>query len=229
MKRFNIVQFPGTNCDRDTFRAVTRVLGQRANYVFHKEKALPAGDVVILAGGFSYGDYLRSGAIARFSPIMDDVVRFAHAGGIVVGICNGFQVLLEAGLLPGALIRNTSGAFVCKFVNVRVERFDTALTNAVPRDRAVLRIPIAHADGNYSPPPEMVREVEDKGLVMFRYVDEQGRATQQANPNGSVNNIAGLRNQAGNVFGLMPHPERADEPELGSTDGLFLLQSLVNA
>jgi phosphoribosylformylglycinamidine synthase len=158
---------------------------------------------------------------------MDDVVRFAESGGIVVGICNGFQVLLEVGLLKGALIRNTNGAFICRYVNVAVQRYDTALTNAVPRDKKFLRIPIAHADGNYSPPQAIVDEVESQNLVLFRYVDDAGEPTKAANPNGSVNNIAGLMNRQGNVFGLMPHPERADEPVLGSTDGLYLLRSLV--
>ncbi len=227
--RFDIIQFPGTNCDRDTFRAVSVIAGARARFVFHKERTLPPADVVVLPGGFSYGDYLRSGAIARFSPIMEDVVRFAQAGGIVVGICNGFQVLLEAGLLKGALIRNTSGVFICKYVNVSVERRDTALTRAVPPDRRFLRIPIAHADGNFQPPADMLAELEAKGLVLFRYVDEAGQPTGDANPNGSANNIAGIMNEAGNVFGLMPHPERADEAALGSTDGQYLIESLIRS
>lgn len=227
--RFNIIQFAGTNCDRDTFRAVTDVAGGTATYVFHKEMRMPAADVVILPGGFSYGDYLRSGAIARFSPIMREVVRFAQAGGVVVGICNGFQVLLEAGLLKGAMIRNTSGVFVCRTVNVSVERRDTALTREVPKDKPFLRIPIAHADGNFQPPPKVLEELESKGLVLFRYVDEQGNATPGANPNGSAKNIAGIMNEAGNVFGLMPHPERADEHVLGSEDGRWLLESIIRS
>jgi len=163
--RFNIIQFAGTNCDRDTYRAVTDVLGGAATYVFHKEHELPAADVVILPGGFSYGDYLRSGAIARFSPIMQEVVKFANAGGIVVGICNGFQVLLEVGLLKGAMIRNTSGVFICKTVNVSVERHDTAMTREVPGDRPFLRIPIAHADGNFQPPPDILDESDGPMLI----------------------------------------------------------------
>lgn len=227
--RFNIIQFAGTNCDRDTFRAVTEVVGGTATYVFHKEHRLPAADIVILPGGFSYGDYLRSGAIARFSPVMKEVVRFAQSGGIVVGICNGFQVLLEVGLLKGAMIRNTSGVFVCRTVNVSVERYDTAVTRKVPKDAAPLRIPIAHADGNFQPPPKVLEEIESKGLVLFRYVDERGLATPAANPNGSANNIAGIMNEAGNVFGMMPHPERAAESVLGSNDGRSLLESLIRA
>jgi len=206
---------------------LSRVLGQEARFVFHKEKSLPATDCVVLPGGFSYGDYLRSGAIARFSPLMDDIVRFAGDGGLVLGICNGFQVMLEAGLLPGAMRPNRDGRFICRDVTLKVENRDTPLTRLADPER-LLTIPIAHADGNYYAPGDVLDEVEEEGQVLFRYVDSRGRARDRANPNGSVGNIAGVMNRDGNCFGMMPHPERASEACLGSVDGLALFESLIN-
>jgi phosphoribosylformylglycinamidine synthase len=226
--KFAVVVFPGSNCDHDAHYAVEHVLGQDAELVWHKDTCLKGADVVILPGGFAHGDYLRTGAIARFSPIMQEVTRFAEAGGPVLGICNGFQVLLEAGLLPGAMLRNTSLHFRCEHVHVRVERTDTPFTVACgPSQR--LRIPIAHGEGNYYAPPEVVERLERNGQVVFRYVDSRGEVTPEANPNGSVNNIAGICNEARNVVGLMPHPERACELAVGSADGLVLFESAVQA
>lgn len=226
--RFAIVVFPGSNCDRDCHYVVERVLGQEARFVFHKERALPGTDCVILPGGFSYGDYLRSGAIARFSPIVEDVIRFANAGGLVLGICNGFQILLEAGLLPGAMLPNAGGRFCCRDVFVRVENARTALTGQC-REGEVLRIPIAHAEGRYHAPAEVLTEMKRAGQVLFRYVDHRGRLQESANPNGSLEHIAGIMNRQGNCFGMMPHPERASEGVLGSEDGRLLFESLVRA
>lgn len=226
--KVSIIVFPGSNCDRDCHHVMSRVLGQEADFVFHKEKALPETDLVILPGGFSYGDYLRSGAIARFSPIMDDVVRFAENGGLVLGICNGFQVLLEVGLLPGAMRPNRAGQFVCSDVFLKAENRETPLTRMVEEGR-VLTIPIAHADGNYYAPPDVLQDIEDNGQVLFRYVDGKGRPRDHANPNGSLNNIAGVMNRQGNCFGMMPHPERASEACLGSEDGKILFESLIQA
>lgn len=224
--RFSIVVFPGSNCDRDCHHVLSTVLGQDAGFVFHKEKTLPATDCVILPGGFSYGDYLRSGAIARFSPIMEDVVRFAADGGLVIGICNGFQILLEVGLLPGAMRPNRSGQFICKDVLLRVENGKTPLTRSSDKEK-LLTIPIAHADGNYYASADELAEIEEAGQVVFRYVDSRGRPSDKANPNGSLNNIAGVMNREGNCFGMMPHPERTSESCLGSEDGVVLFQSLI--
>ncbi len=224
--KFGIVIFPGSNCDWDAYWAVRSGLGAQAEFLWHKEETIPGDiDCLILPGGFSYGDYLRSGAIARFSPIMKAVVRFAQAGGLVLGICNGFQILCEAGLLPGAFLRNRGLRFICRPVFLRVERSDTPFTNAVPVG-TVLRIPIAHGEGNYYVEPSVVRELEDRGQILFRYCDAAGQVTEAANPNGSVANIAGILNREGNVLGMMPHPERACEALLGSTDGLYLFRSL---
>jgi phosphoribosylformylglycinamidine synthase len=224
--KFAIVVFPGSNCDHDAHYAVTSVLGQTAEFVWHKEASLGDADVVLLPGGFSHGDYLRTGAIARFSPVMTAVVEFARAGGPVLGICNGFQILLEAGLLPGAMLRNRGLQFRCEHVHVRVEQTDTPFTAAC-RPGQVLRIPIAHGEGNYFVPPETLAELEAARQVLFRYTDAEGRATDEANPNGSVANIAGICNRARNVVGVMPHPERACEPALGSADGRVILESAV--
>lgn len=224
--RFAIVVFPGSNCDRDCHHVLARVLHQPAEFVFHKERALPRTDCVILPGGFSYGDYLRPGAIARFSPILEDVVRFAQNGGLVFGICNGFQVMLEAGLLPGAMRPNRHGRFLCRDVFVRVENAKTALTGRV-REGQVLQIPIAHADGNYYAPADVLDEMKRHRQILFRYVDRKGRVRDEANPNGSVENIAGVMNRAGNCFGMMPHPERASEAILRSEDGRALFESLI--
>ncbi len=226
--RFAVIVFPGSNCDHDAYHAAHHVLGQDAAFVWHKETSLGGADVVVLPGGFAHGDYLRTGAIARFSPIMHEVKRFAAAGGPVLGICNGFQVLLEAGLLPGAMLRNRSLHFRCEHVHVRVEQADTPVTiDCTPSQR--LRIPIAHGEGNYYAEPDVVERLEKNRQVVFRYVTADGEVTGEANPNGSVHNIAGICNETRNVVGLMPHPERACELAVGSADGLVLLQSAVKA
>jgi len=225
---FAVVVFPGSNCDHDSYHAVRHVLGHDARFVWHKEASLGNADVVILPGGFSHGDYLRTGAIARFSPVMKAVADFAAAGGPVLGICNGFQILLEAGLLPGAMLRNRDVRFHCEHVGVRVEQTDTPFT-ARCRQGQVLNIPIAHGEGNYYAPPEVLETLERERRVIFRYATADGRVEPEANPNGSLNNIAGICNEGRNVVGLMPHPERACEPMLGSTDGLLLFESVVDA
>nr|AAP58591.1 putative phosphoribosylformylglycinamidine synthase I [uncultured Acidobacteriota bacterium] len=225
---FAVVVFPGSNCDHDSYHAVTEVLGQPAELVWHKDTSLGGADVVILPGGFAHGDYLRTGAVARFSPIMAEVQRFAAAGGPVLGICNGFQVLLESGLLPGAMLRNAGLRFRCEHVHVRVEQTDTPFTGACAPGR-VLRIPIAHGEGNYYAEPDMVERLERNRQVVFRYVTADGDVTPGANPNGSIAGIAGICNETRNVVGLMPHPERACELAVGSADGLVLLQSAVAA
>ena len=226
--KFAVIVFPGSNCDHDAYHAAKHVLGQDAAFVWHKETSLAGADVVILPGGFAHGDYLRTGAIARFSPIMQEVRRFADAGGPVLGICNGFQVLLEAGLLPGAMLRNRSVRFQCEQVHVRVEQTDTPFTLAC-RPGQILRIPIAHGEGNYYAEPDVVQRLEQNRQVIFRYTTAAGAVTGDANPNGSVANIAGLCSEARNVVGLMPHPERACELAIGSADGLVLLESAVKS
>ncbi len=226
--KFAVVVFPGSNCDHDAYHAAKHVLGQDAELVWHKDTSLGGADVVVLPGGFAHGDYLRTGAIARFSPIMQEVQRFAAAGGPVLGICNGFQVLLEAGLLPGAMLRNKSLHFRCEHVYVKVEQTDTPFTLACHSGQ-VLKIPIAHGEGNYYAEPDVVERLEQNRQVVFRYVTSDGISTSDANPNGSLNNIAGLCSEARNVVGLMPHPERACEIAVGSADGLVLFQSAVQA
>jgi phosphoribosylformylglycinamidine synthase I len=226
--KFAVVVFPGSNCDHDAFYAVKHVLGQDAELVWHKDRILAGADVVILPGGFAHGDYLRTGAIARFSPIMQEVKAFAAAGGPVLGICNGFQVLLEAGLLPGAMLRNRSLHFRCEHVHVKVEQTDTPFTLAA-RPGQVLRIPIAHGEGNYYAEPHVVERLEKNRQVIFRYVTPSSEVTDEANPNGSVHNIAGITNEARNVVGLMPHPERACELAVGSNDGLVVFESALKA
>ena len=223
---FAIVVFPGSNCDHDAYHATKHVLGQDAEFVWHKETDLKGADVVILPGGFAHGDYLRTGAIARFSPVMDAVRAFAAAGHPVIGICNGFQVLLEAELLPGAMLRNTE-KYKCEYVHVRVEQTDTPFTNLCAKGQ-VLKIPIAHGEGNYYADPETMAAVEANRQVIFRYVSPKGEVTSESNPNGSLNNIAGICNQARNVVGLMPHPERACESALGSADGKIVLESAIS-
>lgn len=225
--KFGVVVFPGSNCDADTLHALREVMGQTAFFLWHKDHDLRGADCVVLPGGFSYGDYLRSGAIARFSPLMREVREFAERGGLVLGICNGFQVLLELGLLPGAMIRNKDLKFLCRYVTLRLENERTRFTHK-GRKGQVLRIPIAHFDGNYYAPPDTLRELEDRGRIVFRYTDAEGRATEEANVNGSLNNIAGLINAGGNVLGMMPHPERAAEPLLGSADGRVIFESLIS-
>ncbi len=226
--KYAIVVFPGTWSERDWHAAITDVLGETAQYVFHKEKGLSGADCVVLPGGFSYGDYLRPGAIARFSPIMQAVADFASAGGPVIGSCNGFQVLCESGLLPGALMRNGSLQFRCQTQHLLVERAAAPFTSlASPGD--VLSIPISHGDGNYYADDETLERLEANGQIALRYCTAEGDATDEANPNGSRANIAGITNEAGNVLGLMPHPERAVEAALGGTDGLVVLRSLQEA
>jgi phosphoribosylformylglycinamidine synthase subunit PurQ / glutaminase len=228
MMKFAIVVFPGSNCDHDAYHAAKHVLGQNAEFVWHKETDLRAADVVILPGGFSHGDYLRTGAIARFSPVMTAVKNFAAAGGPTLGICNGFQILLEAGLLPGAMLRNRGLKFRCQHVHIRVEQTDTPFTVAC-RPQQVLRIPIAHGEGNYFTTAEERRRLEQNRQIVFRYVDASGAVTDEANPNGSIDSIAGICNEQRNVVGLMPHPERACEMSIGSADGLIMFESVVAA
>ena len=226
--RFAIVVFPGTWSDRDCFDVVNDVFQEDADYVWHKETDLSKYDCIILPGGFSYGDYLRPGAIARFSPIMDSVAKAAEDGKLVYGICNGFQILCEAGLLPGVLMRNDHLQFRCQWVNLRVERHDTAFTNACSVGQ-VLRVPISHAEGNYFADAETLQRLESEGRVLFRYCDADGEVTDEANPNGSLANIAGITNERGNVLGMMPHPERCCDPLLGGVDGKLIFQSIIES
>ena len=224
--KFAVVVFPGSNCDHDAYHAVKHVLGQPAEFLWHKDTSLQGPDVVILPGGFSYGDYLRTGAIARFSPVMQAVSAFAAQGGPVLGICNGFQILCEAGLLDGVLIRNQQVQFRCEHVNIRVEQTTTPFTGAC-RVGQVLDIPVAHGEGQYFAEPDVLARLEANGQVVFRYSTAAGEITAAANANGSVDNIAGICNAARNVVGLMPHPERACESMLGSADGLVLFESVL--
>jgi phosphoribosylformylglycinamidine synthase subunit PurQ / glutaminase len=224
--KFAIVVFPGSNCDHDAYHATTAVIGQQAELVWHKDTDLRGADAVILPGGFAHGDYLRTGAIARFSPIMKSVEAFAAAGGPVVGFCNGFQILLEAGLLEGAMLRNRSLQYRCEHVHVRVERTDTPWTTLCQPGQ-VMRIPIAHGEGNYFAAPEVIERLEANGQVIFRYVTAGGETTDASNPNGSLHHIAGICNERRNVVALMPHPERACKPVLGSGDGKVVLDSVV--
>jgi phosphoribosylformylglycinamidine synthase len=222
-----VVTFPGSNCDYDLYKAVQQV-GGSPSFVWHRDRGLEGYDAVLLPGGFSYGDYLRPGAIARLSPVMEDVIAFAGRGGPVLGICNGFQVLCESGLLPGALIRNADLRFASRDVFLRVERTDTLFTSRYEQGQ-VLRIPIAHGDGNYEADEDTLSRLESEGQVVFRYADAQGQVTAGANPNGSHRNIAGIVNARGNVLGMMPHPERAMEAVLGSTDGVGMFTSLLES
>ncbi len=224
--KFAVITFPGSNCDQDAYHAAKDVLGEQAEYIWHKDTDLKGADVVILPGGFAHGDYLRCGAMARFSPVMKAVQEFAANGGPVLGICNGFQVLLEAGLLPGAMLRNRSLKFQCEHVTIRVEQTDTPFTLAC-RTGQVLRIPIAHGEGNYFAEPDVVARFKANRQVVFRYSTPAGEITDAANVNGSIDNIAGLCNEQRNVVGLMPHPERACESILGSADGLVMFESVV--
>ncbi|HEY3042544.1 MAG TPA: phosphoribosylformylglycinamidine synthase subunit PurQ [Vicinamibacterales bacterium] len=226
--KFVVIVFPGSNCDEDAYHAAKDVLGEQAEYVWHKDSDLKGADVVILPGGFAHGDYLRTGAMARFSPIMREVEAFAGRGGPVLGICNGFQVLLEAGLLPGAMLRNRGLKFLCQHVHLRVEQTDTPFTSAC-RKGQVLRLPIAHGEGNYFAEPDVIARLESNRQVIFRYTNAAGDVIDAANPNGSAAAIAGLCNEARNVVGLMPHPERACESILGSADGLVIFESVVQS
>lgn len=223
--KFGVVVFPGSNCDDDMVDALEN-LGQKVVKLWHKEKNLQGCDFIVLPGGFSYGDYLRTGAIARFSPIMSEIVDFAEKGGFVLGICNGFQILAEAGLLPGVLLKNTSQKYICKNVFIRPQNDDTLITYKLPRKKAY-KIPIAHGEGRFYAPEKELQEILANGQVIFRYCDENGNITKDANPNGSLENIAGICNKKGNVMGMMPHPERASNALLGNTDGEFLLKSII--
>lgn len=223
---FAVLQFPASNCDQDAVHVLKDVLGHSARYAWHKDTSLGDVDAVVVPGGFSYGDYLRTGAIARFSPIMQAVKTFADNGGPVLGICNGFQILTEAGLLPGALVRNRSLQFRCENVFLKTEATNTPFTQSIPAGK-LLRVPIAHGEGCYFADPETLAKLNANGQVLWRYVDAQGNATELANPNGSLENIAGVCNATRNVAGLMPHPERAGEPLLGSADGRLVFESLV--
>lgn len=223
-----MVVFPGSNCDDDAYHAVGAVLGQPVEFLWHKSEQIPNCDAILLPGGFAYGDYLRTGAIARFSPVMRAVERFARRGGLVLGICNGFQILLEAGLLPGAMLRNQGLRFICRHVHVRVETTATPFTCAA-RAGQVLKIPIAHSEGNYFCDAATLAELERSGQIVFRYAAPDGRRDDAANPNGSLAAIAGISNREGNVLGLMPHPERAVEASLGSADGLVIFRSMVES
>jgi len=226
MPRFAITVFPGTNCDHDAEHVIGTVLGQPVDVVWHDKTSLAGYDVVIVPGGFAHGDYLRTGAIARFSPVMNAVIRHAKAGKPVIGICNGFQILCEAGILPGVLVRNSSLKFICAQVRVRVENTSTAFTGLCRRGQ-VIRMPIAHGEGRFTMSVPDLKKLERNGAVVFRYCDENGEAVDAANPNGAMNSIAGITNEAGNVVGLMPHPERASEDEMGSSDGRVIFESVI--
>jgi phosphoribosylformylglycinamidine synthase len=226
--RIGVIEFPGSNCDHDAYHVSKHVLGQDASFIWHKDASVGNVDIIIVPGGFSYGDALRSGAIARFSPIMKSVVQFAEGGGLVLGICNGFQILCESGLLPGALMRNASLRFICRDVHIRPENLTSPFTQGLS-ESTVLRIPIAHGEGNYVADKDVLDRLEDENRVAFRYCDASGSTTAEANPNGSARNIAGILNKKGNVLGMMPHPERCTEQILGSSDGAAVFQSLLAA
>ena len=224
--KFGVVVFPGSNCDYDAYQAIKTTGVGGVEYLWHGDSTLKGCDALVLPGGFSYGDYLRAGAIARFSPIMKSVLRFARDGGVVIGICNGFQVLLEAGLLPGAMRKNLGMRFVCMSVYLKVENYQTRFTHKCPPGRP-LKVPIAHGEGNYFADDNTLRELEEHGQILFRYCDSQGNVNEQANPTGTSANIAGIVNDSGNVLGMMPHPERACEPIVGSEDGRSILESIA--
>jgi phosphoribosylformylglycinamidine synthase I len=230
--KFGVVQFPGSNCDDDAHYAIRKVIGQPVEFIWHQSEDVAGFDAILLPGGFAYGDYLRTGAIARLSPVMRAVGKFARSGGLVLGVCNGFQILLEASLLPGAMLRNQRLRFLCRQVHIRVENTDTPFTRAATPGQ-ILKIPIAHMEGNYFCDTATLAELERNKQVVFRYVHPDGRAAAandfDANPNGALAAIAGLSNREGNVVGLMPHPERAVEAALGSTDGLVILRSMVES
>lgn len=227
MSKFGVVIFPGSNCDQDMIYVLRNIMKQEVVELWHKDIDLKGVDFVVLPGGFSYGDYLRSGAIARFSPIMEKVIEFANKGGYVLGVCNGFQILCEAGLVPGALLHNTERKFVCKNVFIKAENNDTLITSDVPKGKA-LKIPVAHGEGRFYADAETLKELNANGQIIFRYCDENGKINDEANPNGATENIAGVCNAGKNVFGMMPHPERAADAELSNTDGRLILESLLN-
>lgn len=226
--KFGVVIFPGSNCDEDMIYVLETIMGQQVERLWHKDHDLKGCEFIVLPGGFSYGDYLRSGAIARFSPIMEQVIAFSKKGGYVLGVCNGFQVLCEAGLLPGALLHNSNHKFICKNIHLVADNPNTMLTRTIEPDR-VLKIPIAHGEGRYYVPEDELEAITNNGQVLFRYCNEDGRVTPESNPNGSVGNIAGICNSSKNVFGMMPHPERAANIELGNTDGRVIFESILDA
>lgn len=225
--KFGVVVFPGSNCDRDCFYVIQDVLKQPVEFIWHKQSQLTGFDCIVIPGGFSYGDYLRCGAIARFSPVMKPVIDFAHEGGLVLGICNGFQVLLESGLLPGAMLRNRDLNFICKYVYIRIENNMTSFTNLYKKGD-ILKIPIAHYEGNYYINENDLKTLEENKQVVFHYCSREGDIKPEANPNGALANIAGIINKEGNVLGMMPHPERCSENELGSGDGFLIFKSIVS-
>jgi len=226
--KFSVTVFPGSNCDHDCEYVIRNVMGQKVEMIWHKETDLKSPDCVVVPGGFSYGDYLRTGAIARFSPVMRSVADFAAKGGLVIGICNGFQILCEAGLLPGALIRNKGLQFICRNIYLEVDQTDTPFTNACQKGQ-VLKMPIAHGEGNYFIDAEGLEKLKSNRQIIVRYCDPKGQVTSESNPNGSLENIAGICNEKRNIFGLMPHPDRAGEDSLGSHDGQFIWKSLLAA
>ena len=226
--KFGVVTFPGSNCDQDIIDVLSRIMGQPVENLWHKNQQLKGADMVILPGGFSYGDYLRSGAIARFSPVMQEVIQFAKKGGYVLGICNGFQILTEAGLVPGALLHNENRKFICRNIYLKPATTNSFLTSELDPTKA-LKIPIAHGEGNYFARPDVIKSIEDQDQVLFRYCDEFGNVTLESNPNGSMNNIAGVCNAERNVFGMMPHPERAADPILGNQDGVAIFESILKS
>lgn len=224
--KFGVVVFPGSNCDEDMVYVLRDIMKQDTVKLWHKNTDLEGCTHIILPGGFSYGDYLRSGAIAKFSPIMTEVIKHANNGGFLFGVCNGFQILCEAGLLPGALLHNNSRKFICKNVFIKAENNNTPVTAKVPLNKA-LKIPIAHGEGKFYADADTIKKISDNDQVLFRYCDENGKITDEANPNGATNNIAGVCNSGRNVFGMMPHPERASDKELGNEDGKFLFESIL--
>ena len=226
--KFGVLIFPGSNCEHDTYHMVSKVLGQPAQFIWHQSRDLASCDAILVPGGFSYGDYLRTGAIARFSPVMGAVKKFAASGGLVLGICNGFQILLESGLLPGAMLKNRGLKYVCRHVYIRVESLATPFTCSIHKGQ-VLNIPIGHMEGNYYADSQTLERMEKNQQIIFRYCTAQGEITDEANPNGSLLNIAGICNEGRNVLGMMPHPERASEKVLGSQDGLLIFESLLRS
>lgn len=225
--KFGIVVFPGSNCDHDAYYAITENAGSQAQWLWHKDTYIPNDiDCVVLPGGFSYGDYLRCGAIARFSPLMNEVIRFGKSGGYIIGICNGFQILTEAGLLPGALLRNRSLHFICKDVYLKTMNNSSIFTSEL-KENSFLRIPIAHGEGNYFAEEDTIKELEDSNRIAFKYCDKDGNVDKKANPNGSLNNIAGILSEQKNILGMMPHPERYSDKELGCSDGLEIFKSIL--
>ena len=226
--KFGVVTFPGSNCDHDCYYAIESVIGKPVEFIWHQDTSVKDFDAIILPGGFAYGDYLRTGALAKFSPVMKAICDFANKGGLVFGICNGFQILTEAGLLPGALLRNVTMKYICKFLYLRMETTDTPYTNLLKKGQ-LLHVPIGHGEGNFFADADTLKRIEDHDQVVFRYADAEGQITKEANPNGSLHNIAGIVNDNRNVLGMMPHPDRSSEAILGSADGKLIFESTVSA